>query len=184
MSETMARHSAGGKSLFSLPDGMRGTAVFNGERDEYRTVLTRHWGETDGAYALWCGMNPSTAEASINDPTIGREVGFTTREGLTDYVKVNVSDYRATDPKGLVGLGLRVRSPGNLQAIRDAAADAELIVMACGKLHKSIAYLGFETVRALVKDGRKLWCLGRNSDGSPKHPLYLPSAAALVRFNP
>jgi hypothetical protein len=180
MVDQIKRHSAGGKSSFALPSGMRGSARFYGERGEYRVTLTRHWGDAVGPYALWVGMNPSTAEAEINDPTICREIGFTKRLGLTDYFKVNVCDYRATNPKDLIGVS--ARSPENLAAIRDAAADAHIVIMAFGKLPAPVAYLAAETVAALRHDGCEMWCLGRNRDGSPKHPLYLAADTKLEIF--
>jgi hypothetical protein len=181
--ELQERHSAGGKSSFKLPEGMRGTAVFNGDNDEYRTIATRHWGDTSGPTSLFCGMNPSTAEADINDLTFVKEIEFTKIIGLHDYSKVNVADYRATDPKRLLSLGMKVRSRGNLQVIRDAAAEAAIIVMASGSLHRDLAYLLRETVTALRRDGRELWCYGRTSDGSPRHTSRLAYATPLERFN-
>ncbi len=51
-----------------------------------------------------------------------------------------------------------------------------------GKLNKALAPAGKEIVDALKADGVELWCLGKNGDGSPKHPLYLRADTPLVRF--
>jgi len=73
--------------------------------------------------------------------------------------------------------------PENLQTIRDAAAGAEIVILAYGALHKKLRPLAAEIVAALRADGRDLWCLGKTAEGMPRHPLYLKSDAPLVRFD-
>lgn len=181
-------HDPGGKSAFPLPDGMVGGAAFGGPNDCFRHSLWRRWGidfplSQLGPYALFCGANPSTARGDVNDPTIVREVGFTKRFGLRSYLKVNVLDYRATYPADLLKPGVAPRSAVNLNTIRDAAAKADLVVMAYGAMHKRFEPEIAETVAWLKKDGRELWCLGLTQAGLPRHPLYLKSDSPLVRFD-
>ena len=94
------RHDAGGKVKTKLPAGMYGDALFCGDREEFRPFLRRWVGQEQfpDRWVCFIGMNPSTASADFNDPTITREWGFTVREGFSAYVKHNVSDYRATHP--------------------------------------------------------------------------------------
>lgn len=178
-------HDPGGKVRLRLPAGMRGDALFS-PCGRYRLTLTRDWSESvvsRRVYALWIGMNPSVAAGDANDPTVAKEIGFTARLlGLTSYVKVNVMDYRATKPRDLLAPGVEPRSSGNLPAIRAAAAGASVVIMACGKLHPRLEKYAVETIDVLRADGRHLWCLGTNGDGSPKHPLYLRNDTQLVRF--
>jgi hypothetical protein len=101
-------HDPKGKVRLTLQPGVDGSAEFS-ECGRYRHWLKREWGFrrfTDGRepYALWIGMNPSTAEANVDDPTIRREMGFTRRMGLDCYAKVNIMDYRATFPEISMGL--------------------------------------------------------------------------------
>lgn len=180
-------HDPGGRIAMRLPPGVVGDATFQGERQEYRPLL-RRWIVTCApdaeAFALFVGMNPSTAGPEVNDPTICREWGFTTREGYNAMWKTNVMDFRATKPADLLN-PMRCpfpRSQGNLQTIRDAAANASLIIVCHGALHANLARYGMEAVEALRRDGRTLWCFGLTKAGHPKHPLYLHSGTPLQRF--
>lgn len=180
-------HNPGGKVKTALPAGLKGDAVFHGAREEYRTSLRRWIGDAFPArYVLFIGMNPSTADAAANDPTITREWGFAVREGFSGFVKCNVADFCATDPRDLVSpivmRGRPVRSLENLPTIRRLAAGAALVVVCHGKLNAALEAFGPETIAALRADGIPLWCFGRNVDGSPKHPGRIAAATPLIPY--
>ncbi len=154
---------------------------------KYRYWLLRDWGlrrfsDGRGAYALWIGMNPSTATATEDDPTIRREMAYTRRLGLDRYVKVNVMDYRATNPKDLLAEGVVPCSDYNPECIRVAAIKAAAIVICHGKLPPRFLVYSDQAVAQL--GGKPVLCLGLNQDGSPKHPLYLRGDAAFVAYQP
>lgn len=175
-------HDPGGKVRLRLAEGVRGDAVMSAD-GRYRQIMRRWLGETfPENYILFIGMNPSTADASVDDPTCAREWTFARREGFSAMVKCNVGDYRATDPKMLVAPGVVAVSPANIPAIRNAARGAGRVVLCHGKLNKALAPAGRELVAALRSDGVELWCFGTNADGSPKHPLYLRGDTQLVRY--
>ena len=173
------QHDPGGKVRLRLQGGVVGTALFSPCR-KHRLVLTRDWGE--GPSVLWIGANPSTAEADVDDPTIRREVNFTRGWGFCRYIKMNVLSYRATYPKDLLADGVEVTCPENLPTIVTMAATAKLIVVCHGVLHPTLQHHAGVIVMALCSKGHGLHCLGRNADGSPKHPLYLPKTAALEPY--
>lgn len=179
-----APHDPGGKVRLRLPAGMRGEAVFCDEEgclgDTHRPFLTRSWGLEGAPFALFVGMNPSTAAAEVNDPTVAREVGFAQRWGLTSYAKANVMDLRATNPRRLLAAGAVPRSEANLRTIRLAAREAERVVLAFGTLPRQLRPYAEETVAELRKIGVALLCLGITADGSPRHPLYLRSDSPLI----
>ncbi|GAA0624241.1 DUF1643 domain-containing protein [Brevundimonas kwangchunensis] len=157
----------------ALMPGVNGDATFSAD-GRHRQLMRRWLGPVfPDRYILFIGMNPSTADASVNDPTCAREWTFAQREGFDAMVKANVGDYRATDPKMLLAPGVVVSSPDNLPTIRKAAAGADLVVLCHGKLNKALQPAGKALIEALREDGVALWCLGTNGDGSPKHPLYL-----------
>ncbi len=165
------RHDPGGKVRLKLAEDVSGGAVFS-PCGRYRPLLTRELAGGSGAI-LWIGMNPSTAAADVDDPTVRRETDFSRRWGFHRFVKANVMDFRATKPADLLAEGVAPRSDENLSIIRDQAAEAGRIILAFGALHPKLAHFGDEVVAALRADGRGLMCLGLTKAGSPRHPLYL-----------
>lgn len=182
VSVVTSQHDPGGKVRLALMEGVKGDAVFSAD-GRYRPLMRRWLGDAfPDRYLLFIGMNPSTADASVNDPTCAREWSFTQREGFAAMVKANVGDYRATHPKMLLEPGVVASSPDNLPAIRQAAAGAARVIVCHGKLNKALVPAGQALVQTLHEDGHDLWCFGTNADGSPKHPLYLKGDTPLVRW--
>jgi hypothetical protein len=149
----------------------------------YRYSLLRRW--RPGPLMCLAGLNPSIADAEIDDPTIRREVGFAKREGFAGIWKVNAFALRATDPDDLLShadpIGI-----GNWDALRDVAQstpdDIGVIVVAWGAAHPKLRAHIARVERVLREMGRELHCLGRTKDGSPRHPLYLPADVPLEVF--
>src|SRR5690606_18576726 len=83
---------------------MNGTARFS-PCGQYRYLLTRpipapFW-KPDAGEAVFVMLNPSTADASEDDPTIRRCIGFAKEWGCTGLTVANLYALRSTDPKGL-----------------------------------------------------------------------------------
>lgn len=138
--------------------------------EKYRYLLTRIWDE-DLPPAVFIMLNPSTADAEVDDPTIKRCMNFAKTWNCGGIKVVNVFAYRATNPKEL----LKVQNPigiENEKYIREALINAGLIILAwgssCTKLKK-----GYLKVKELLKNIELFYCLGITNDGFPKHPLYL-----------
>lgn len=175
-------HDPGGKVRLRLGEGVRGDAVMSAD-GRYRQIMRRWLGEEfPDPYILFIGMNPSTADADVDDPTCAREWNFARREGFAGMVKANIGDYRATDPKMLLAPGIEAVSPANIPAIRRAARAAGRVVLCHGRLNRALMPAGREIVTTLRADGIALWCFGTNADGSPKHPLYLRADTPLLPF--
>ena len=178
------QHDPGGKVRLALMAGVNGDAVFSDD-GRHRPLMRRWLGDAfPDRYLMFIGMNPSTADATVNDPTCAREWTFTQREGFAAMVKANVGDYRATHPKMLLEDGVIASSPANLPAIREQAKGAARVILCHGKLNKALVPAGKALVEALSEDGIDLWCFGTNGDGSPKHPLYLRADTPLVPWRP
>lgn len=133
------------------------------------------------------GLNPSTADAEVDDPTIRRCVAFAQREGFYRLEMINLFAHRATSPLELLALRDHMEpvGPENKANVARAIYRAGKIVCAWGA-HGG--HLGQdETMLGWVEDAnfRKapVLCFGRTKEGHPKHPLYLPKNAPLSAFN-
>lgn len=91
---------------------------------------------------------------------------------------VNIFSLVSTDPAGLYQCADPV-GPENDKAIIEAVRLGGLVVCAWGKhgLFKDRAQAVLELLRSA---GIRPFCLGKNIDGSPKHPLYLRGSVTPV----
>jgi hypothetical protein len=145
----------------------------------HRYLLTREW--ASGPTATFIMLNPSTADASNDDPTIRRCIGFAKREGCGRLAVVNLYSMRATDPRD-VSRAMWPNGPDAIQHLGDAldAADGPVI---CAWGADPVAIGRRDLVLGMIRDaGKRPMCLGMSKGGSPRHPLYLRSDAPLVPF--
>mgnify|MGYP000737069524 CR=1 FL=1 len=143
----------------------------------YRYALWRTW-EPTKPHCLFIGLNPSTADAEIDDPTIRRCISFSTRWGFGGLKMVNLFAVRATDPKDMMAHP-RPIGAANDQTLREAAAEAGVIVCAWGV---GGGFLQRDSVLVEMLRQYPLHCLGRTRDGKPRHPLYIRSDKELEPF--
>lgn len=148
---------------------------------KYRYRLERAWGTAPPQTFVM--LNPSTADANIDDPTIRRCITFAKREGRGGINVVNLFALRATNPAEL-RLAAEPIGPDNdchiADAARWAARDGVPIICAWG------AYAAPARVAAVLdiieRRGAECVCLGRTQDGHPKHPLYVKGVQPLEFF--
>ncbi len=145
----------------------------------YRYRLSRQWDDTLPRLG-WIMLNPSTADAFEDDPTIRRCIGFAESNGYGGIEVCNLFAYRATDPKALVATG-DAFGPEN-GAHLDAIIGAHTVVAAWGAWGTRAGVTGIvESVHLTARQvGRRLLCLGTTKDGSPRHPLYVRGDQPLV----
>lgn len=148
------------------------------EDDIYRYQLSRTWDPTAPA-DVWIMLNPSTADALQDDPTIRRCIGFSRRAGAGGITVVNLFAYRATNPEEL----LRALDPvgpendDHLRRVFDAAGIAGGRIIGAWGAHKLVGPRAREVARMFGDDGwvaRGLMTLGLTKAGAPRHPLYVP----------
>jgi hypothetical protein len=146
---------------------------------QYRYTLSRLW--SDERPCVFVMLNPSTADADIDDPTIRRCVGFARREGCGSIFVVNLFAFRATSPKDMRAAS-DPTGPDNDWVLRrtfDTALEAGSPVIAAWGAHGKFKDRD-ETVHKIARAaGVHLHCLGRTNDCSPRHPLYLSNDARL-----
>lgn len=148
----------------------------------YRYRLHRQWTAGDHN-VLWLMLNPSTADATNDDPTIRRCMAFSKAWGYEGMYVGNLYALRSTDPEALRTPpgGIDPVGPENHKHLREMAAWADLIVAGWGS-HKMATP---DVVTAAWKaTGKNLWCLGYTKNRSPRHPLYVASATKLEGWMP
>lgn len=142
----------------------------------YRYALLHDWADPDHptGFVLWVMLNPSTADATQDDPTIRKCRGFTTRWGFSRMVVVNLFGYRATKPSALLAPGIDPVGPMNLNYANNYARRANLIVAAWGS-HRATMRPGLVwRIREILRAFGDIACVGRCRDGDPRHPLMAP----------
>lgn len=159
---------------------MNGEAVFS-PSGVYRYQLRRWWvmPTMPARWVLWVMLNPSTADASIDDRTIGRCIGFSRGWGYDGLMVGNLFGYRATDPDTLHTAPDPVGSMNDVH-LRMMASLAGLVICGWGS-HKAATRA--RVVEAMQVIGRPAHCLGLTKGGQPLHPLYLPGDLKPVPFN-
>lgn len=155
-------------SLFEVPAAdMERTATFSPCRT-WRYALCRTW-DGEKPYAMVVGLNPSTADETLDDPTIRRCIRFARYWGYGALAMTNLFAFRATDPRDMKAAEDPV-GPDNDAHLARLAANAGVVVAAWG-IH------GEHQDRAQqVVDARTLGSftvLGLTAAGHPRHPLYM-----------
>lgn len=168
---------------------MRASAVLS-PCSAYRYALERDWtaaaapGEPSPTprTVLFVLLNPSTADAERDDPTLRRCLGFARDAGFTRLLLCNLFALRATDPAALTVAADPVGPDTDAWLARCAAQAGTVIAGwgAAGTLHPGRV----AEVRAALAGHGPLRCLGVTRDGQPRHPLYLPRAARLFDLPP
>jgi hypothetical protein len=138
----------------------------------YRYHLLRRWGQ--GPLVTWIMLNPSTADASENDATIRRCVGFAQTWDYDGIEVVNLFALRAPYPRDLLRHPdpIGPRNDEFLHEVLSAASD-NLVVCAWGDHARRHQHRN-QWVRAMLAGlGVELQVLGLTGKGEPSHPLRL-----------
>ena len=149
----------------------------------HRYLLRRSVPCDDGAEGppsstvLFIMLNPSTADATTDDPTIRKCRGFAQRWGHTAFEVVNLFSFRATKPRDLWAAQEPI-GPECDHHILAAAARAHTHVAAWGAQKNKRVVARSQYVIDLLRNGFtpaiELLSIGAPSqDGHPQHPLML-----------
>lgn len=155
------------------------TAIIS-QCQKYRYELGRDFVENANNPAIFCMLNPSTADAMLDDPTIRRCIQFAKDNGYDSLKVVNLYAYRSPTPKSL---WLTEDPVGceNDEYLKNLFTSNKKIICAWGgnaKMNRVI-----EVYNMLSELGVEMYCLGTTKAGMPKHPLYIKGDQPFIEFN-
>ena len=148
----------------------------------YRYLLTRSWGEGERLPIVM--LNPSTADATVDDPTIRRCMAFALRDGYAGIEVANLYALRATRPSALATAKdpEGPENPDHIQALALRHAGKKILCAWGASQYAQPAHVrgvfnllgGYQAERC---------CLGETAKGAPRHPLYVPGTAQLQSYH-
>lgn len=152
--------------------GVRRWAELSPDGD-HRLLLGRQWND-ERPLVAFIGLNPSTADATTDDPTVRRCVSFALDWGFGGLLVANLFTFRAADPR-LLAAAKTPLTFGADNALRDVGDRADLVIESWGA-HAMATSTGRDRhVRALLAGRARRAVLGLTQDGAPRHPLYAPA---------
>ncbi len=145
-------------------------AEFSIDKKE-RYSLKREWDKSKNKI-LYIMLNPSLADDKNDDPTIRRLISFTKKYNYGGFLVGNIFTTITPNPKEIdKSKGISVK---NFEKLLKLINKVDQIVYAWGNNIEEPQLL-----KELVLNPK---CFGKNLNGSPKHPLYLPSETKLINF--
>lgn len=158
------------------------------ECGRYRWWLRRSWTIWENGLRVrgkgvctFVMLNPSTADETVDDPTIRRCVGFAQSWGYDTLSVRNLFPWRATDPRELFNAkSVTGGHRGDSELL--AACTGDLLVCAWGA---NVPFVRDKEALDLFGDqfpGVPLYCLGVTKTGKPRHPLYVKGDTQPIRF--
>lgn len=147
---------------------------------KYRWWLKREWDDSKKA-CVFIGLNPSTADAENDDPTLRRCISFAKKWKCGSVIMVNLFAYRATIPAEMMKANDPIGGKCTFWIRHHCShANTGLVILAWGTngVHRNrdkilISQLPY-TLQA--------YCLGLTKGGFPRHPLYVPNKTELIRI--
>jgi hypothetical protein len=141
----------------------------------YRYDLTRIW-QPAQPLAAFIMLNPSTADAFVEDPTIRRCLGYARRWGAGGVLVLNAFALRSTNPAAL-RIAPDPVGPGNdtiigLHFSPDAPYKIGPTIVAWG-VHATLNSRDRQVLGLLRSYRVRPMALGVTKAGHPRHPLYL-----------
>jgi hypothetical protein len=150
---------------------------------QFRYELRRVW--DDKLPPFVAGMlNPSIADAEIDDPTINRAMHRAKANGCGSLIVWNLGAGRATNPKNWMAMRDPI-GPENdtyIWSVLTECRERFGIAFVGWGAHGSFMNRDEDALRIAVQVGIQFCCLGMTRDGQPRHPLYVAARQQLVAF--
>lgn len=144
----------------------------------YRYCLTRTWSDRLPCIGFVM-LNPSTADATKDDPTIRRCVNFARTWGYGGIEVGNLFAYRTSDPKVLRRVSDPIGSENDFYLLQ-IQQRVEKIVVAWG--NSGSWQQRDRSILRLLSRSQILYCLGVTLAGQPRHPLYAKEDTVLIPY--
>jgi len=158
-----------------LRDDRKGAVI--SDDGQYRYRLWRTWNVAKPTIAFVM-LNPSTADATENDPTIRRCIGFAKDWGYGSIEVANLFALRATNPAELREHPAPVGEENDTH-LKRVCERSEMVVAAWGA-NGGLQGRARRVAQLLDAD---LYALDTTKDGHPVHPLYQPKDAEPEPWN-
>lgn len=142
--------------------------------ETFRYALMRVW-DMDLPLLIFVMLNPSTATARLDDPTIRRCMGFARRDGYGGIIVVNLFAFRSPSPEVMKAAADPI-GPLNTRILQHAfeyAVTQNADVIAGWGVHGDFKDQDYAVVQQAEITGVIAKCLGKSKGGHPRHPLYL-----------
>lgn len=156
---------------------MTTNATFSDDR-RYRYTLWRLW--DNRPYCMFIGLNPSTADEKLDDPTIRRCTRFAKDWGFGGLCMTNLFAFRATDPKDMMAVEDPIGQSNDETLFTVSQSTQCGLRVAAWGVHGAYKNRG---IRVHNQYGKNLYHLGLTKDGFPKHPLYLKASTKPVSWD-
>lgn len=140
----------------------------------YRYRLWRGFDVPAPRAVLWLMLNPSTADETVNDPTVERCWRRTRAMGYDAMLVGNIFALRSTDPQALYADAEPI-GPENDRSIGSLAHTADLVVCGWGN-HGTLDGRGVDVITSLESARLDPHALRITKAGQPTHPLYVAYA--------
>jgi len=139
------------------------------KKDRYS--LKREWDKSKNQI-LYIMLNPSMADDKNDDPTIRRLINFTKKYNYGGFLVGNIFTKITPNPKEVDKS--RGMTNKNFKEVLKLINKVDQIVYAWGNSVEEPKIL-----KELISNPK---CFGKNFNGTPKHPLYLPKNSKLIAY--
>lgn len=124
-------------------------------------------------------LNPSTADADRDDPTIRKCLSFARKWGFEKLVVTNLFAVRSSTPERVYSHPAPI-GPENNDYLKEVAYASNTVVCAWGN-HGDLN--GRHAFVKKLLEPKVLKCIHENASGQPTHPLYLPLVLEPKKWN-
>jgi len=142
-----------------------------------RYWLSRIW-DVNKPCIAFIGLNPSTANAEKDDPTIRRVISFATKWGYGGVWMLNCFPFVTAYPKEIAIDYDQFEI--NERYIAEIGNNCTEVIFAWGNFKEPFQHARDAVLMRMFPNAK---ALQKNKNGSPKHPLYVKGDVVPVLFN-